>query len=71
MSLTVGSIKDKASNKFILSQLGNNYDYELKFAGDGPAVPYLKDYSERHRLQNVLFTGRYKKPDENNIVKEF
>ena len=68
--LTIGSIRDEVSNEFILSQLGNNHDYELKFAGDGPAVPYLKDYSESHRLQNVLFTGRYKKPDENNIVKE-
>ena len=68
--LTIGSIRDEASNELILSQLGNDYDYVLKFSGDGPAVPYLKSYSENHSIENVSFTGGYKKPDEMKIVKE-
>lgn len=68
--LTIGSIRDVASNTLILSQLGNNCDYVLKFAGDGPALPALKNFAERYRLHNVSFTGKYKKSDESNIVEE-
>ena len=66
--LTIGSIRDAESNKFILSQLGDNRDFVLKFAGEGPALPLLKSFAESHRLHNVSFTGKYKKSDESNIV---
>lgn len=43
--------------------------FRLVFAGAGHAVKALVDYTEQHRLGNVIFTGKYLKADEEIIVK--
>ena len=68
--LTIGQIRDTAANKKIISELGNNSKFELIFAGFGMSVDDLREFKERNHYNNVLFTGKYKKEDEDTIVGE-
>ena len=68
--LTIGAIRDESSNILLIKQLGNSDDYILRFAGDGPAIPVLKNFSEQHQIHNICFSGRYNKTEEEDIVGE-
>ena len=40
------------------------------FSGAGPAVKELVEVADKIQAKNTVFTGRYQKADEMNIVKE-
>lgn len=66
--LTIGAIRDFESNSFVIKQLANNSNFELQFAGSGLAVEKLQAYAKGLNANDVKFTGKYQKKDENNIV---
>lgn len=68
--LTIGQIRDFNSNKRIIDFLGNNNLYKIQFSGMGLGLDRLVKYSKENKIDNILFTGKYEKKDENSIVKE-
>lgn len=66
--LTIGQIRDLKSNTFIIERLGNNNNFELIFSGKGLALHSLENTVREKGYNNVVFTGRYKKEDEDTIV---
>ncbi len=68
--LTIGSIRDLDSNSTVIKNLANNPHFELEFAGAGPAIDGLQALKKQLNASNVLFTGRYIKSDENDIVQK-
>ncbi|HWB61856.1 MAG TPA: glycosyltransferase family 4 protein, partial [Chthoniobacteraceae bacterium] len=48
-------------------RLLNRADKRLVIVGDGPELPNLRAYAERHHLSNVTFTG-FLKPDRQREV---
>ena len=68
--LTIGQIRDYEANSHIISELANNSLYKIVFAGAGHAISPLKQYVCKRRINNVSFSGRYNKCDEDKIVME-
>ena len=66
--LTIGYLRDAEANSEVIQALGNNQNYELQFVGDGLAVPYLKNYCEKHTINNVFFHGYYQKEVEDDFI---
>ncbi len=67
--LTVGQISYLESQCHFVEQLGNTQGFSLQFSGAGPAVAGLKEFVSKHNYKNVIFTGRYDKKEEPEIVK--
>ncbi|TXD50335.1 MULTISPECIES: glycosyltransferase family 4 protein [unclassified Polaribacter] len=67
--LTIGQIRDFTSNSRLIESLGNKDNIRMTFAGSGLATEKLKNFSKM-KFFNVLFSGRYNKDDEGDIVKE-
>ena len=67
--LTIGQIRDAMANKWVISELGHLSQYELIFAGFGLAVDELREFTENGGYGNVIFTGKYNKADEGEIVR--
>ena len=67
--LTIGSIRNYASNVKIIQALAGNADYRLSFVGRGEASAVLEEYAVSHGVNNVGFSGFYKKDDEAAIVE--
>ncbi len=68
--LTIGSIRDYESNIEVVKALSNIPNVILKFIGKGYAAENIKEYVENNHVDNVFFSGFYKKSDEPNLVKE-
>lgn len=68
--LTIGSLRDLESNVRLISALGNDSHFNLQFAGDGYATPFIKEYIERHNITNAKVTGKYDKKEEEFIVSK-
>lgn len=66
--LTIGQIRDLESNTFIIERLGNNSKFELIFSGKGLVLHSLENTVREKGYNNVVFTGRYKKEEEDAIV---
>ena len=69
--LTIGLIRDFASNSEIVHDLANKTSFEFSFIGEGPDTALLKEYVKKNHIENVVFYGRYKKQDEPGIVKKY
>lgn len=67
--LTIGALRDATANISLINAFANTGEVLLHFAGDGNATPILKDYVLSNHVHNVIFSGRYKKTEEDSIVK--
>ena len=67
--LTIGQIRDFEANSYLMNRLKNLSQIKMVFAGTGVASDSLKKYAQDNGIENAVFTGRYKKKEENNIVK--
>lgn len=68
--LTIGAIRDFSANKRLIDAFANNSTFQLNFIGEGNATFALKQYCENKGVRNVSFYGRYKKEDEDGLVKD-
>ena len=69
--LTIGLIRDFASNSEFIHALANKTSFEFAFVGEGPDTPLLKEYVKKNHVENVEFYGRYEKAEESDIVKKY
>lgn len=67
--LTIGQVRDLEANTFVIEQLSNKDDFELTFSGIGLTLEKLEKLVKDNAYSNVEFTGKYKKEDEDVIVK--
>ncbi len=67
--LTIGQIRDVGFNTWLIRSLAKEKDARLVFAGSGPAVKELMRFVGNINVDNTIFTGRYQKADEVNIVE--
>lgn len=67
--LTIGQVRDFEANTFVIEQLSNKKDFELIFSGKGLTLEKLEHFVKANAYSNVVFTGKYKKEDEDRIVK--
>ena len=67
--LTIGNIRDAESNIKVVDSLGNKDGVQLEFAGDGKTARRIKEHYEKKGYCNVSFLGRYRKEEEDDIVK--
>jgi len=65
--LTIGQIRNFSPNASLVEAVGNKSNILLEFVGYGNEYENLKKYSKK--FHNILFTGRYKKDEEADIVK--
>ena len=63
--LTIGQIRHFDGNRVLIDELGNR---KMHFAGDGVDVPRLVEYCKEKKINNVAFSGRYLKENEDDIV---
>jgi len=68
--LTIGQLRDYSTNSRMIDAFGNMNCILLHFAGNGNAKESLEELVLQRKYRNVLFTGRYKKEEENGIVTE-
>lgn len=66
--LTIGQIRLFDGNRIVIDELGNKPDFTIHFAGEGMDVPRLKEYCISKDINNVTFSGRYLKKNEDAIV---
>lgn len=67
--LTIGGIRDYSSNIEVVKALANQEGFFMRFVGSGGAVTPIKSYVEEKKIQNISFTGYYKKVDEPSFIK--
>lgn len=70
MILTIGQIRDLDANTYVIEKLSNNGSFELVFAGKGKTIESLEKMVDERGYTNVIFSGRYKKEEEDIIVKQ-
>lgn len=68
--LTIGQIRDFSTNVMLLSQLKNNPAITMLYAGYGATEQKLHLYATEQNVGNAFFVGRYKKEEEEDIVKK-
>ena len=68
--LTIGQIRDFATNKTLLGELGNNKDFFMLFAGKSLIASRLEQHSRDSSISNVSFSGYYDKVVEDSIVEK-
>lgn len=61
---TIGALRDFEFNSQVISHLANKNSISLEFVGTGISEEELKVYSETNNVNNIRFTGLYKKEDE-------
>lgn len=66
--LTIGQIRHFDGNRVLIDELGNRGNMKMHFAGDGVDVPRLVEYCKEKKINNVAFSGRYLKENEDDIV---
>ena len=67
--LTIGQVRDIEANTFVIEQLNNKEDFDLIFSGKGLTLDKLEQFVKDKAYSNVKFIGKYKKEDEDGIVK--
>lgn len=68
--LTIGQIRDYNANVKLMEALKKEKLIRMVYAGYGLASDDLIKYAKEHHVDNVNFTGRYKKSEEESIVME-
>lgn len=66
--LTIGQLRNFEANSCIIRSLCKSPHFQLVYAGCGPASNQLLKFVEENNINNVIFTGRYEKSDEESIV---
>lgn len=66
--LTIGAIRDYSSNIEVVKALANKSGVELCFVGKGGAADKIAEYCKNEGINNVFFTGFYKKEEEASYV---
>lgn len=66
--LTIGQIRHFDGNRILIDELGNRGNMKMHFAGDGVDVSRLVEYCKEKKINNVAFSGRYLKENEDDIV---
>ena len=66
--LTIGQIRHFDGNRILIDELGNRGNMKMHFAGDGVDVSRLVEYCKEKKINNVVFSGRYLKENEDDIV---
>ena len=67
--LTIGGIRDYSSNIEVVKALANQDGFFMRFVGSGGAVKPIKEYVDEKQIQNISFTGFYKKKDEPHFIR--
>ena len=62
--LTIGNLRDPNINCKVALSFSNNTKYQLRFVGDGAALPVIQNFCNEHNIQNVNYFGHYEKCDE-------
>lgn len=65
----MGAIRDLNSQKILIDSLSNDKRFLVSFHGVGDIVPELKEYASDHSINNVEFSGRYKKEEEHSLYE--
>ena len=66
--LTIGALRDADGNIRLIDALRQEKRVALHFVGEGHATPILQDSCRREGLEQVSFSGRYKKVEEDGFV---
>lgn len=66
--LTIGQIRHFDGNRILIDELGNRGNMKMHFAGDGVDVSRLVEYCKEKKINNMVFSGRYLKENEDDIV---
>ena len=66
--LTIGQIRHFDGNRILIDELGNRGNMKMHFAGDGVDGSRLVEYCKEKKINNVVFSGRYLKENEDDIV---
>lgn len=66
--LSIGQIRFYEANKYVIDSLANNSRFGLHYAGFGPDSERLQLYCSQNHISNVIFSGRYMKKDEPEIL---
>ena len=67
--LTIGALRDAEANIRLIEALCGEKRLSLRFVGEGHATPVLQDYCRRAGLDQVSFSGRYRKEEEDGFVR--
>ena len=65
--LSIGLLRDYESNSTVIKRLANHPCYKLQFSGVG-IVEELRSVAASQNATNIVFTGWYRKSDEDQIV---
>lgn len=68
--LTIGGIRDFESNIEIVKAFSNQKDFRCDFVGRGIASKQIEDYCRDNGIDNVYFSGYYKKEDEASLINK-
>ena len=68
--LTIGGIRDYASNVEVIKSLANNSLFELYFVGKGPESENLRNFVQDNNIKNVKFHGYYDKRQEADFIEK-
>jgi hypothetical protein len=68
--LTIGQLRTYDANSSLIRILHNNQNYMIYFSGTGFAEKQLKEFSNKLKAENVVFTGYYRKEEETEIVQK-
>lgn len=66
--LTIGQIRDLSMNMEILKVLSGSESFQLSYSGYGRVMECLRAFADSLNANNVIFSGRYEKSEEANIV---
>lgn len=67
--LFFGRMSEEKGVHILLEAMREMPEVPLVLCGDGPLVPFLKGYVERHALKDVIFTGHLDKRELEAIIK--
>lgn len=67
---TIGQIKYLEAEKELISAFKNDRGFRLGFFGFGPALPELKEWVDKEKIDNVHFHGAYQKEEENDLLSQ-
>lgn len=68
--LTIGGIRDFASNIEIVKSLANRKGFQIQFVGKGAAAEQIKEYAIKHDVKNISFEGYYPKEKEMGYIQQ-
>lgn len=68
--LTIGALRDLATNILLIKGLCNDNRFFLTFSGQGPATKPTQSFVQQQNVENIIMTGAYHKSDEDLIINK-